>query len=153
MSSGRWQERSPETSEPREAQAPPESTPAVFDEVPGEAPTADLGAPREPATSTPERVRAPHEDAAAAPAAVAPQEPVVSTEEEAMSAPDSAPQPVPLAGPDAQTVAGDGHGPGPQSLPSAQYGEQAWWERPEVALGAAFACGLLLAVLLRRRRS
>jgi MYXO-CTERM domain-containing protein len=50
-------------------------------------------------------------------------------------------------------VAGDGHGPGPEALAEPGYAEQDWWERPEVAVGAAFAFGLLLAALLRRRRS
>jgi hypothetical protein len=151
----------------------------VFGEVPGEAPTADLSIQSEQ-VSPPEEspppdaptAPAPHEEPVAAaepvltPQEPAPQEPtfqqptpdppepVVSKEEEAaMPASDPAPQPTPLAGPDAQTVAGDGFGPSPEALPDQPFGEQSWWERPEVVVGAAFACGLVLAALLRRRRS
>ena len=77
-------------------------------------------------------------------------------------APDPTPEPAPEAAaepvaapiaPDAETVAGDGHGPGLNSYPSEHDGSSSWWERPEVVLGAAFAGGLLLAALIRRRRS
>jgi hypothetical protein len=122
-----------EAPEPQEAKAPPERPQAPLGDVPGEAPTADLGA-------------------TSAEQAPAPEEPVVSKGPADMPTPESAPQSVPHVEPDANAVAGDGFGPPPEALPSESYGQTSLWERPEVAIGAAFACGLLLAVLLRRRR-
>jgi hypothetical protein len=36
--------------------------------------------------------------------------------------------------------------------PTDPFGAPSLWDRPEVTLGAAFACGLLLRALIRRRR-
>jgi hypothetical protein len=230
VSSRRWQQP-PDAPEPGEAHAPPEEARPVFGEVPGEAPTADLGGhaarapdeepvrapddrpaaeepaapPQEPAAPPQEPAAAPQEPAPAAqepaagaqepaagaqetaagaqetaagaqepPAEEAPppaeppapepareepvlgqRESVVADEEKGdMPASDQSPQAVPLTGrPDDEAVSGDGYGPRPEAHPGQSDGGQAAWERPEVLLGAAFACGLVLAVLLRRRRS
>jgi MYXO-CTERM domain-containing protein len=158
MSSGPWSDRPEDAPEPQEAQAPPERSQPVFSEVPGEAPTADLGASAKQEPPPPEPV-------------VSKQEPVVSKEPEPMPAsaptpqeaplnepepmPVSAPtaQEAPLPGPDAETVAADGHGPGPEALPATGQAGPSPWERPEVVVGAAFAAGIVLAALLRRRRA
>jgi hypothetical protein len=137
--------------EPQEAKAPPEREQASLGEVPGEAPTADLATPGAEQGSA-----APAEPVPAAPAEAvpaAPAEPVASAAPADMPAAEPAPQAVPQVEPDASAVAGDGFGPPPEALPSDSYGQTSLWERPEVAIGAAFAGGLLLAILLRRRRS
>ncbi len=165
MSTSSWQERPEDPSEPQEAKAPPERTESVFDAVPGEAPTADLGTPGSQPESGSEEPVVPKDEGEseqaemAAPDPVPAPEPVAAPEPEAAAEPaPEAPEPVaePVAAPiapDAETVAGDGHGPGVNSYPSEPDGSSSWWERPEVLLGAAFAGGLLLAALIRRRRS
>ncbi|MDE3070275.1 MAG: hypothetical protein KGJ43_06055 [Acidobacteriota bacterium] len=55
--------------------------------------------------------------------------------------------------PAADVVASNGTGPAGQIGARAPYGEDAWWQRPEAAVGAAFVGGLLLAAILKRRRS
>lgn len=174
MSGERWQDPL-EGSEPAEAHAPPESARPVFGEVPGEAPTADLGSPGglrasdEEPSPQPEEPEQPEEPAEAhvidpvsltpAPEPVADEpvfaapEAVVSNPERDMSAFEPPPEAAPLGGPDVDSVAADGHAPAPPPVPGALAGGQAMWERPEVLLGAAFAGGLLIAVLVRRRRS
>jgi hypothetical protein len=45
----------------------------------------------------------------------------------------------------------NGAGPGEHALAAVPYGEPPLWERPEVALAAAFCAGLLAAVIFKRR--
>jgi len=51
------------------------------------------------------------------------------------------------------SAASNGAGPWDQVGPPGSHGEAAWWQRPEAAIGAAFVGGLLVAAILKRRRS
>ncbi len=159
MTSSQWEDPPEDVSEPGEAQAPPERSEPVFGSVPGEAPTADLGSPAVQPAPTPEEPQATSEEGAAereqapAPAEPLTPEPPLEPPIAQEPPPPVAPEPPPQLAPDADTVAGDGHGPGPNGLPSAPYASTSLWERPEFMLGVAFAGGLLLAALIRRRRS
>jgi hypothetical protein len=128
------------------AQQAPESAPAA----PGfDPPTVELGSPQAPAGEHAQEQRGYEGDMSA------PAESWAS--EQGPPQQDSPPQPqgppeqesVPTQDP----VASNGAGPTDQLGESGSYAEDVWWQRPEAAVGAAFVGGLLLAALLKRRRS
>jgi hypothetical protein len=61
----------------------------------------------------------------------------------------------PFGSPPSESAAGGVNGRGPDGELGAfpAEGQESAWQRPEVALGAAFVGGLLLAVLFKRGRS